>query len=49
MYRDLLNLKILIGTYATKAEAFAVAHSLPTASVFYSDGSYRALGWEVWQ
>jgi hypothetical protein len=48
-YRELLNLKILIATYPTKAEAFKAARKLSTASVFYSDGSYRTEGWEVWQ
>jgi hypothetical protein len=48
-YYQLLNLTTLVAVYSTKAEALATVRKLSTGSVFYSDGSYRAAGWEVWQ
>ena len=42
-------LKYLVAVYPTKVEALAEVWKLSTGSVFYSDGSYRAVGWEIWQ
>jgi len=48
-YRDMLGLTVVVARFPTKDEALDLAHLLGHASVFYSDGSERPEGWEVWQ
>lgn len=47
-YRELLNLTRIVAIYETKAEAMEAARLIPHSAVFYSDGSERPVGWEVW-
>lgn len=47
-YMELLKLKRIIAVYPTREEAFDVAKLIMYTAVFYSDGSERQEGWEVW-